>query len=129
MSLLSTGQLTALRKVAEQGMVTSVEILRRSEGTPDPSNDYGDDVLDYTETKTSRRSQVKGWLYSNPANSQDVDSGSVVTVNNYILRVPVGTDILTGDGVVIAGEQYTVTDTTRENTWKALVTCNLRKRQ
>lgn len=121
-------QMTELRKLAELGMQTEVDIYARSEGTP-PAHDYGDDYLDYTQTNESRKSTVKGWFYSVPAQVQEVDTGMVVTTNTYRLLLPVGTDIDPGDRVVVGSDEYTVSDTDREGTWLPMLTCHLRKRE
>lgn len=116
--------------VTRLGMVDDVEVLRRTDvAATDPSNDYGDDTLDYIATQDSRRHWVKGWVFSTPAQQQEVDSGAIITVNTYVLRVPVGTDIKVGDNVIVRGDQYTVASTNRENTWLPMIDCNLRKRE
>jgi hypothetical protein len=126
--LVSDKQMEELRKVAKLGMITTVTILRRAEGTP-PADDYGDDYLTYTETNESRRTTVQGWFYSEPAQVQDVDTGMVVTTTTYRLLLPVGTDIATGDQVTVGSDEYTVSDTDTENTWNPMLTVNLRKRE
>jgi len=117
--------------VSRLGMTEDIEVLRRTPNldTAAPANAYGDDSLDFVATNDSRRNWVKGWIYSVPSQVQQVDTGAIVTVNTYLLRCPVGTDILPGDEVVINGEDYTVSDTTAENTWKVLIDCNLRRRE
>ncbi len=115
--------------ISRLGMTEDIDVLRRTEVTPDPSNDYGDDEISYVETADARHHWVKGWVYSTPTQVQEVDTGAVVTVNTYVFRCPVGTDILPGDELTIAGESYVVSDTTAENTWKVLVNCNLRRRE
>lgn len=116
--------------VSRLGMVDDVEVFRRTPVTSnDPATDYGDDTLAFVMTNDAKRHWVKGWLFSMPAQQQEVDSGAIVTVNTYALRVPVGTDIEPGDEVRINGETYTVSSTNAENTWLPLVNCNLRKRE
>lgn len=115
--------------VARLGMIEDIEVLRRTEvSVTDPSRDYGDDEIDYIETTDARRHWVKGWIHATPSQVQQVDTGAIVTVNTYSFRCPVGTDILPGDELTINGDTYILSDTTAENTWKALVSCNLRKR-
>jgi hypothetical protein len=62
---------------------------------------------------------------------QDIDTGMIVTSNTYRLFVPVGTDIQIGDHVFVGPnpDAYTVSDTTAESTWTALLTCSLRRRE
>lgn len=125
---LTDAQMERVRDVAKLGMVTPVTIYRRSEATP-PAEDYGDDYLDYTQTTESRRTTVRGWFFSTPAAMQDTDTGAIVTANTYRLFLPVGTDIATGDTVMVGSEEYTVSDTTAEGSWLPLLTANLRKRE
>lgn len=125
---LTENQLEHVRDVAKLGMITPITIYRRSEATP-PADDYGDDYLSFTQTSESRKTTVKGWFYSTPAAMQDTDTGAIVTANTYRLFVPVGTDISTGDTVMVGSDEYTVSDTTVEGTWLPLLTANLRKRE
>jgi hypothetical protein len=117
--------------VARLGMIQDVEVLRRTpdENSSSPANAYGDDAIDYVATADSRRHWVKGWVYSTPSQVQTPDTGAIITINTYAFRCPVGTDILPGDEMTIDGEVYTVSDTTVQNTWKALINCNLRLRE
>jgi hypothetical protein len=128
--LVTTKQLEALSKVAERGMITTVDIYRRDAAdAPAPSDDYGDNV-DYTQTSGSKYSRVKGWLRTVPtALVQELDNGAIVTVNTWELRVPVGTDVQTGDEVRVGGDQYTVSSTNRDNTLLPYISCNLRRRE
>ena len=128
-ALLSADQLKAVQQIAMRGMQSDVEIFRRTDSTSAGENAYGDDALTWIETGESRVANVKGWLYSTPTPVQEVDSGSVVTVNTYRLYVPVGTDVKPGDRVVIGSEEFTVSDTTCESTWPALLNVSLRHRE
>lgn len=127
--LLSAAQLREVQKVAESGMTTPVTIYRRTAVSATAGNDYGDDDLAFDETTDSLRGTVKGWLFSTPTPVQVVDSGEVVTVNTYRLYVPVGTDIEPGDNLVIGSDTYTVSDTTGETTWPAVLGVSLRLRE
>jgi hypothetical protein len=131
MALLTQGQLAAVRRAAVLGMTTPIVIERRSEGAIPSGGDYGDDFLEFTETTESRRTSVLGWFYSTPTPMQDVDTGVVVTSNTYRLYLPVGTDIDVGDHVFVGSnpDAYTVSDTTRESTWGALLEVSMRRRE
>lgn len=130
-AFLTPNQLERVRDIPLLGMTTLVTIERRSDATPDPDNDYGDDMLGYTTTNESRRMEVRGWFFSTPTPQLSVDTGQVVTANTYRLFLPVGTDILPGDHVHVgsAPDDYTVSDTTAESTWLPLLTCSLRRRE
>lgn len=123
-------QMARLRDIARLAMVDDILIYRREDApASDPSSDYGDDALTFVQTTETKRLLVKGWVASTPTPMQQVDSGAVVTANTYTLYVPVGTDILPGDHVVAGSEEFTVSDTTKENTWTAMMACSLRHRE
>lgn len=119
--LLSAAQLAAVQGVALTGMQTPITIQRRS--TQDSVYGDGDEVV-YTTVATA-----KGWFHSSPTPMQEQDSGALVTANTYRLFLPVGTNVKIGDRVLVGAEQYVVSDTTAESTWKALLSCSLRKRE
>lgn len=121
--LLSSDELLQVQKIAELGMVSTVTILRRTT-VPAGSDEYDDGLTFVTQSAT-----VKGWLYSKPVPVAVVDAGAIVTVNTYRLFLPVGTTISPGDQVTIGGREFTVSDTTSESTWPALLTVSLRGRE
>ena len=129
--LISDSMLASIRKMVIPGFQTNITIYRRSVselGTTIASNDYGDDEVTFAETTESRKTVVKGWFHSTPTPIQVEEVGALVTVNTYRLFVPVGTDIHDGDRVDVGGDVYTVSDTTAESTWQAMLVCSLRKR-
>jgi len=128
-AFLTANQLDRVRDMAKLGMQTPITIYARSEGSIPSGGDYGDDYLDYDQTNETRRSVVKGWFFSQPAQVQDVDTGMITTTTTYRLFLPVGTAINVGDRVVVGSDEYTVSDTDREGTWLPMLTCNLRKRE
>ena len=128
-AFLTPNQLDRIRDMAKLGMQTTVAVYTRSEGAIPSGGDYGDDYLSYDQTSETRRSDVKGWFFSQPAQVQNVDTGMVTTTTTYRLFLPVGTAINVGDRVVVGSDEYTVSDTDREGTWLPMLTCNLRKRE
>lgn len=119
--LLSARQLAAIQGVALTGMKTAIVIQRKT--TTDSA--YGDD----DEVSFVTVATANGWFYSTPTPQRDLDTGSVVTTNTYRLFLPVDTNVNDGDQVIVGSETYIVSDTTKENTWKALLNCSLRKRE
>jgi hypothetical protein len=117
MSLVSASELSALRGVAELGMTTPATIQRRAT------------VVDadgqHSEWQTA--STITGWLFSEPQPVLTIDSGSTVMVNTYRWFCPVGTDIRSGDKIIIGGSDFTVSDTNAESTWLPLLRCSLRR--
>lgn len=129
--LISDKVMAEVRDLVTPGFQTVVTVKRRSvasHGSNIVANDYGDDEVSFSETSESVR-ELKGWLHSTPTPVAVEDAGQLITVNTYRLFLPVGSDILAGDEVVIGSEDYIVSDTTGESTWQALLTCSLRKRE
>ena len=122
----SAAQLSRIQEIGFLGMTSSVSIFRRTTTT----DVYGDLAeVTFVETAASRRGTIKGWLFSSPTPVQEIDTGAIVTVNTYRLFLPVGTDIEPGDHVHVGADEYTVSDTTRETTWPALLAASLRRRE
>lgn len=117
MSLLTASEIGALSAVVESGMTSSITILRLMSVDSATGQDQS-----WTVTKT-----VKGWMYSTPTPVLAIVSGAQALANTYRLFVPLGTDVRTGDRVQVGGETYTVSDTTAESTWQAMLTVTLRK--
>lgn len=131
--LIPESHMAGIQKMVERGMRTPLIIRRRSVqflGQTLQSNDLGDDVVTFSSTKdngTTRKAM--GWFWSSPVPMQDDDSGALVTTNTYRLYVPVSTDIQPGDEVLVGAQEYIVSDTTTESTWKPFLRCTLRRRE
>ena len=103
----------------QSGMVTPVTIKRETTG----AGPYGDDVATFAVLST-----VNGWLFSEPSPVITMVNGvQQALVNTYRLFLPVGTDIQSGDQVVIEGNSFTVSDTNAESTWLPLLRVSLRR--
>jgi hypothetical protein len=114
--LLSASEMASLSDLVAQGMQTSIAIWRRSTVETD----------DGQKSVWAYSSAVMGWVQSTPTPMQTEVSGKIATVNTYRLFVPLGTDIIPGDRVVSGAQTFTVSDTTAESTWQAMLTCSLR---
>lgn len=120
-SLLSSSELGTLQVWAEVGMNDTITIQRPTQ----TDSSFGDDeVVTYTTVGTS-----KAWFRSTPTPVATADTGVLITVNTYRLLVPVGTDILPKDQVLVGGDTYLVTDTNAESTWKPSTRVSLRRRE
>lgn len=118
--LVSDSQMAQLRTVAEMGMQSAVVITKR---TFDDTNPYTDDEVVATEYTI----ETYGWLRSTPAGDiRSIDHMQAV-VSSHRLFVPVGTDIATGDKVMVDGIEFTVQDTSVESTWKTVIRCVLER--
>lgn len=138
MSLLSDEEIAAIRELGESGMNTPF-IIRRSTvvGTSHPSYDlnydYGDDMLTEPDPvyQTEDVTLVNGWLVSRLVSDSSTGQGQLATVDQHVLRLPVGTDIRPNDVVERqgTGEQYIVTDTNSDDTWPEWLKANVRRRE
>lgn len=117
MTLISTSELAGLREIAESGMATPATLQRRvSVSDADGQHSAWADL-----------GTITGWLFSTPTPLITVNAGEQVLVNTYRWFCPVGTDIRSGDKLLITGSEYTVSDTTGESTWLPLLRCSLRR--
>jgi len=125
----TTNELANLRSLAEMGMQSDVTIKKRTPITSEsaPENVYGDDGVTHVESAIYSEANVKGWLYSTPSPVITVVGGVMALVNTYRLFVPVGTNIESGDHVVIDGNEFIVSDTVAESTWLPLLNVSLRR--
>jgi len=126
MTLLTTNQLNAIRSLGEKAMTQDVTIQKVGrEYASDATNPFGDD--DLTTAPTYASTTVKGWLTSNMGRSFDEDGGRIVAVQDFTLRVPVGTDIEARDICTIDGKEYTVVESNVEDGWAEWTECYLKR--
>lgn len=125
----TSNELANIRSLAEMGMQSDVIIKKRTPITSesDPANIYGDDGVTHVESNIYSEANVKGWLYSQPSPVITVVGGVMALVNTYRLFVPVGTNIESGDHVVIGSNEFIVSDTVAESTWLPLLNVSLRR--
>jgi hypothetical protein len=117
MTLISASELAALRGVAELGMVTPASVYRK-QNVEDENGQHSEWTL---------QSTVQGWLYSEPTPILTINAGQLADVNTVRFFCPVGSDVQTGDKLVVSGSEYTVSDTNSEGTWLPLLRCSLRR--
>lgn len=117
--LISDAEMVSLRDVAALGMQTPVSIYKRATNVTADGQQSG--------WATTAASTVNGWLYSSPTPQISIVGAEEALVNTYRLFVPVGTDIESGDHVVIGGAMFTCSDTNVESTHLPLLRCSLRR--
>lgn len=122
--LLSASQLANIQKVGERGLQTDVTIRNRSAAAKDPSNPNGDMDVGYGTAFS-----VKAWVAPFIDPNFVSEGGAIVSVGDFKLRVPVGTEIHTGDEVTIAGDVYSVVDSNFELTWPEWTTARITRLQ
>jgi hypothetical protein len=134
----NASEMLALQEAARPALQTDIKIYHRTPtdtSTGPASNDYGDDAATYPvvqEGSPLADVTVKGMLYQRPTPVAGEDPGEIVTANTYRLFVPLGTRVYPHDEVEANDEhgvpvRYEVTDTNADITWKAYVTCSLRR--
>ena len=123
--MLSASQMAAIQKVGQKTFQITCIVHHRTDATADPSNPYGDDTVTYKTTTTA----VKGWLA--PTDTTDFSMGvaQIISEGNYVLRIPVGTDVEPRDTVDILGHSYAVSESTTEQTWPEWLNVRLRRIQ
>lgn len=129
--LLSASQLANIQKVALSGMQVAVIIKRPVFG----SDDLGDDAFDEDPQVVSQPSSVlrSGVLYgylrqTGGDTTAGLDIAQVTTTSTFELGVPIGTDVVAKDIVVIGGKEYFVQDVLDDDTWPAMWNVTLRHR-
>jgi hypothetical protein len=117
MTLVSAQELGALRAVAESGMTTPASVYRRSVVT-DANGQHSTWALQGT---------ILGWMFSEPTPVITLNAGEQALVNTYRWFCPVGTDIISGDKLLVGAAEFTVSDTNTESTYLPLLRCSLRR--
>jgi hypothetical protein len=123
--MLSAKQMTYIQKLGQQTFTVVCDIYKRLPYAHDDSNPYGDDTVTFAVTYK----RVKGWLVPTASADFNMDVGQLISKGEFLLRVPVGTDVGSGDKVKIAGADYFCSDSTTEQTWPEWLTVRLRKAQ
>lgn len=115
--LVSPAQLAGLRAVGARGFDTEVIIMR----TLQTETPFGsDDVWATVDI-------VDGWLRE-MSNTKVGETVYVLSsTGTYRLHLPVGTDIVSGDEVIVDDGTYSVQNVNTENTLKVFTTAQLRK--
>lgn len=125
MPLLTPAQLASIQKIGQSAMTVSCAIYKRQPYAHDDSNPFGDDTVTYADTPTV----VNGWLAPSDSVDFSMDIMQVIASGNFILRVPVGTDIEPRDKVTIDSKDYFCSESTTEESWPEWITARLRRRQ
>lgn len=120
MTLISAAELSAIQAVAESGMNTAVYIQH-------PVTDHDDEngwVTIYEEEGTP----VLGWLYEfTPSGATlGVIAGQMGLSEGVWLRVPIGTNISSGDRARIGSSVFTVEHTNEDSTYRPWIACAVR---
>ncbi len=119
MTLISATEIAALRGVVESGMESTVVIKRLTTSEAD----FGDATA-FTTVAT-----VKGWLREITTVAAGIgEVGGVTAVaETHRLFVPVGTDLRSGDIVLVNGESFRVQHTDASSTYLTHLTAILRR--
>jgi len=123
--LLTAKQLSYIQQLGEMTFSVTCDIYKRLPYAHDDSNPYGDDTIAFSATYK----RVKGWLVPTASSDFTMDSAQVISAGQFVLRVPVSTDIDPGDKVKILNKDYACVDSTVEQTWPEWIIVKLRKIQ
>jgi len=125
MALLTDKQLRAIQRLGEQSFKVTCILRKRLAFQKDLTNPYGDSDVSYATSAST----FKSWLV--PSNAVDFSMGvaQIISTGNFRLRIPVDYDPDAGDKVTIDGEDYYVSESTREQTWPEWITCRVRRIQ
>jgi hypothetical protein len=118
-SLVTLGQLAALRTLSSQGLQSDVKVYR---ATKTDSANADQDVITWTLLET-----VKGWLRATPATRAEYDAGLLKSDSPNRLHLTVTSQAEPGDRVVIGSEEYFIVDTNRETYYRQFLTCQVRR--
>ena len=120
MTLISASELAAIQAVAESGMNTSVYIQRRVTNR--------DDEDGWTETWVEDTQSVLGWLYEfTPGGATiGVIAGQMGLSESVWLRVPIGTNISSGDRARIGSNVFKIEHTNEDSTYRPWIACAVR---
>lgn len=118
MTLITASELGALQAIAESGMTMSATVLVRSVIETD----------DGQENVWATGDTLDAWLYEITAMTGTLSSiaGAVGINETFSLRVPVGSNIHSGDHVAIGPDIYNVQHTNEQSTYKAWLICALK---
>lgn len=114
--------LAAAQSIAEQFMVTPVQIRNRLPPDKDDENPFGDDTIEWEATATVT---ANGWFVNPATKSLDTVGGMSAVVSEPTLRLPVGTSINRGAEVTINGRTYAVIDVSSDETYPAMLKASL----
>ena len=120
MTLISAAELAAIQSVAESGMNTAVYIQHRVTNH--------DDENGWTETWSEGTQSVLGWLYefTSAGSTIGVIAGSMGLSEGVWLRLPIGTNVSSGDRARIGTSVYTIEHTNVDSTYRPWIACAVR---
>ena len=120
MNLISSAELAALRGVAESGMQTTATIMRQTR----TETDLG------TASTFTAVGTVVGWNYEITSNTATIEEvGGIAGVAEvHVFRAPWGTDIRSGDVLVMNNSSFRVEHTNADDTYAVWLICALRSK-
>lgn len=115
MSLLSAGQVDAMRRVAVQALPDLATIQRRtrtSDGGGGSTEQWAD-----VATVAARITPVGGGEVGTVSGTSTI-GGRVIATTTHIVTLPAGTDVLAADQLVVDGTTYEVTLVRKHGEWE-----------
>lgn len=119
MELLSASELGAIQSVAQSGMASTAIVLVRSVIETDDGQE---------SVWATSGIDVPCWVHEFTPAGQDIGgvSGAVALVELFSIRLPVGTEISSGDHIVVGSLTYIVEHTNDADTYPAWLDCSCR---
>lgn len=111
MSLLTNAQLVSIQAMGQQGMTDTVQIYAV---TIDEDSDAYGSKHSWSATATAT---TVGWLVGLWSSNRTQGAGDLDTTTTFHLRLPVGTNVKTGDKAVVRGGTYVIVDVGDDQTW------------
>jgi len=120
MALISDAELLAIQDLAESGMISTVAVYKQTIVTTDDGQK--------TTYPSMPSFSVAGWLFNQTGTGGTIsvlDGGGGIA-QQIRLIVPVGTNIISGDKIVVSGETYFCQYTTAGDTYPPFMRVYLR---
>jgi len=136
---LTRDELAGLQELALPYFDTDVIVYRAGyvdveNDSPIPVYDWGDDEPDVVsvEGEGHEVERVSVWFYSRlQSRTAGTADAALATVDEHIVRAPVGTDIQSGDRLLVedSGNAYQVVDTNNDDTWPEMMKVIVRRQE
>lgn len=119
MSLISPSELAAIQAVGRSGMTSTAIILTRATVQTDDGQ---------ASVWATSAVDVPCWVVGVTPNSATLGdvAGAVDLIQTFVIRLPVGTAVESGDQIVVGAKSYMVEQTNNEDTYPDWLSCSCR---
>ena len=137
--MLDADELDAIRSLADPFFETDIVVYRAGyvdpeNDVPPPLYDFGDDEPDLmsVESEGHEVTRLAVWFLSRlQSQTAGTADAALATVDQHIVRAPVGSDIEAGDRMLVegTGNVYQVVDTNNDDTWPEMMKIIVRRQE